>query len=29
MASLFEAGEVDSKELQRLRRLVEDAGRKG
>jgi predicted transcriptional regulator len=29
MASLFESGEVDSKELQRLRRLVEDAGRKG
>ena len=29
MASLFESGEVDAKELQRLRRLVEDAGRKG
>ena len=29
MASLVESGEVDSKELQRLRRLVEDAGRKG
>jgi predicted transcriptional regulator len=28
MASLFESGEVDAKELQRLRRLVEDAGRK-
>jgi predicted transcriptional regulator len=28
MASLFESGEVDAKELQRLRRLIDRAGRK-
>lgn len=28
MASLFESGEVDAKELHRLRRLIEDAGKK-
>jgi hypothetical protein len=28
VASLFESGEVDQKELQRLRKLIENTGKK-